>query len=62
MTIKATKNDGSVIELWPHDPLGHPNNPMDDDDVRNKFWQTVEPVYGKDKSQEVLEGWWRIRD
>jgi 2-methylcitrate dehydratase len=62
MKIKATKSNGAVIELWPRDPLGHPNKPMGDDDVRNKFTRTVEPVYGKDKTKEVLERWWKVSE
>ena len=60
MKIKATGNDGHVTELWPRDPLGHPNKPMGDEDVRNKFSRTVEPVYGQDKTKEVLETWWKL--
>jgi 2-methylcitrate dehydratase PrpD len=60
MKIKATKKDGGVIELWPRDPLGHVNKPMGDDDVRSKFVQTVEPVYGKEKTARVLERWWKV--
>ena len=60
MKIKATGNDGHITELWPRDPLGHPNKPMGDEDVRNKFSRTVEPVYGKDKTKEVLETWWKL--
>jgi 2-methylcitrate dehydratase len=60
MKIKATGNEGHVTELWPRDPLGHPNKPMGDEDVRNKFSRTVEPVYGKDKTKEVLETWWKL--
>jgi 2-methylcitrate dehydratase len=62
MKIKATKTDGGVINLWPRDPLGHVNKPMSDDDVKTKFVQTVEPVYGKAKTAQVLERWWNIRD
>ena len=62
MKIKATGNDGHITELWPRDPLGHPNKPMGDDDVRNKFSRTVEPVYGKDKTKEVLESWWKLSE
>ena len=62
MKIKATGNDGHVTELWPRDPLGHPNKPMGDEDVRNKFSRTVEPVYGKDKTKEVLERWWKVSE
>jgi len=62
MKIKATKNDGSVINLWPRDPLGHPNKPMGDDDVKNKFLRTVEMAYGKNKTTEVLERWWKVAE
>ena len=46
----------------PHDPLGHPNKPMGDDDVSNKFLRTVEPVYGKDKTKEVSKLWWKVSE
>jgi len=62
MKVKATKTNGSVMNLWPRDPLGHANKPMTDDDVKKKFTQTVEPVYGKSKTAEVLERWWNIRE
>ena len=61
MKIKATKNDGSMIHLWPRDPLGHVNKPMTDADVRNKFIQTVEPVYGAEKTARVLDRWWNLK-
>ncbi len=62
MKVKATTRDGRVIEFFPRDPLGHTNNPMKDQDVRDKFTRTVEPVYGKEKSAAVLERWWRIKE
>ena len=62
LKIKATKKDGSVINLWPRDPLGHVNKPMTDADVRNKFIQTVQPVYGGEKTTRVLDRWWNIRE
>jgi len=62
MKIKVTKNDRSVINLWPRDPLGHVNRPMTDEDVQKKFTQTVEPVYGRDKTARVLERWWKVKD
>lgn len=62
MKVKATTVNGRVIELWPRDPLGHANKPMTDDNVKKKFTQTVEPVYGKDKTERVLERWWKIKD
>jgi 2-methylcitrate dehydratase len=62
MKIKATTKDGRCIELWPRDPLGHVRNPMKDEHVRAKFVQSVEPVFGKEKTVAVLERWRKIRD
>ncbi len=62
MKVKATTNAGRVIDLWPRDPLGHPNKPMGDDDVKTKFRQTVEPVYGKTKTENILQLWWELKE
>ena len=62
MKVKATTKDGRLIELFPRDPLGHSNNPMNDQDVREKFTRTVEPVYEREKTSTVLERWWRITE
>ncbi len=62
MKVKATTKDGRLIELFPRDPLGHSNNPMNDQDVREKFKRTVEPVYGREKTSTVLERWWRTKE
>jgi 2-methylcitrate dehydratase len=62
MKVKATTRDGRTISIFPRDPLGHTNNPMKDQDVRDKFTRTVEPVYGKEKTVLVLDRWWNIKD
>ena len=62
MKIHATKQDGSKIILWPRDPLGHANKPMSDEDVKQKFCRTVEPVYGAAKTKSVLERWWQVSE
>jgi 2-methylcitrate dehydratase len=62
MKVKATTKDGRTISIFPRDPLGHTNNPMRDQDVRGKFTRTVEPVYGKEKTERVLERWWNIKN
>ena len=41
--------------------MGHTNNPMKDQDVRDKFTRTVKPVYGKEKTARVLDRWWNIK-
>jgi 2-methylcitrate dehydratase len=62
MKVKATSKDGRTISIFPRDPLGHTNNPMKDQDVRDKFTRTVEPVYGKEKTAHTLERWWSIKN
>lgn len=62
MKVKATTKDGRTISIFPRDPLGHTNNPMKDQDVRDKFTRTVEPVYGKEKTVRVLDCWWNIKN
>ncbi len=60
MKVRATTNDGKVIELFPRDPLGHTNKPMKDEDVRAKFTEYVEPVLGVEQAATILEEWWKI--
>jgi len=62
MKVKATTKDGRTISIFPRDPLGHTNNPMKDQDVRDKFTRTGEPVYGKEKTARVVDRWWNIKD
>jgi 2-methylcitrate dehydratase len=62
MKVKAATKDGRVISIFPRDPLGHTNNPMKDQDVRDKFTRTVEPVYGGEKTARALDRWWNIKD
>jgi 2-methylcitrate dehydratase len=58
--VRATTNDGQVVELFSRDPLGHTNNPMKDEDVRTKFTENSEPVLGTEQSAAILEEWWKI--
>jgi 2-methylcitrate dehydratase len=62
MKVKATTKNSRTISIFPRDPLGHTNNPMRDQDVRDKFTRTVEPVYGKEKTARTLETWWNIKN
>lgn len=61
MKVKATTRDGDVVSIFPRDPLGHTNNPMKDQDVRDKFMRTVKPIYGKERSAAALARWWQAR-
>jgi 2-methylcitrate dehydratase len=43
-------------------PLGHPDNPMQDADVEEKFLGLAGPVLGNDRCRKALDYWWRVRD
>ena len=62
MKIKATTKSGRSIELWPRDPLGHVNKPMEDEHIREKFVQTVTPILGTEYAAKIQQHWWSIRD
>jgi 2-methylcitrate dehydratase len=60
MKVRATTNDGRVVELFSRDPLGHTNNPMNNDEVRTKFADYAAPVLGVEQSATILEQWWKV--
>ena len=62
MKVKATKQDGTTISIFPRDPLGHTNNPMKGGDITAKFRACAEPVLGKERTATALERWWNIKD
>jgi len=62
MRILATASDGSQHTVEIVDPKGHPNNPMQDDDIEDKFNAMAQPVIGESRCRDVLAAWWRIRD
>jgi 2-methylcitrate dehydratase PrpD len=47
-----------VVEVG--NPLGHPNNPMRDEHVGEKFMSLARPVIGEARSTEALARWWQI--
>ena len=54
--------DGTAHEVEIVNPLGHPDNPMGDADIENKFRAQSEPAIGAARCDEVLEAWWRLSD
>jgi 2-methylcitrate dehydratase len=54
--------DGAAHEVEIVNPLGHPDNPMGDADIENKFRAQSEPAIGAARCDEVLEAWWRLSD
>ena len=60
MRVVATTVDGRrhVVEI--SNPLGHPDNPMQDGHIEEKFTSLVEPTLGKSRCAAALETWWRL--
>src|SRR4029078_2932419 len=53
----ATTNDGVRHTCEIVNPLGHPDNPMQDRDIEEKFRALGEPVLGAERSRAAWEGW-----
>ena len=60
--VIATTQDGARHFVEVENPLGHPDNPMQDHHIEDKFIALAEPALGKDRSRTALESWWRVKD
>ncbi len=60
--VIATTLDGTRHAVEVVNPLGHPDNPMQDQHIEEKFITLVEPVLGRGRCRTVLARWWRVRD
>jgi 2-methylcitrate dehydratase PrpD len=41
-------------------PKGHPDNPMNDADVEDKFTALAEPRIGAARCRVALDRWWQV--
>jgi 2-methylcitrate dehydratase len=57
LRVVATTDDGTRHTCEVVNPLGHPDNPMQDRDVEEKFTALAEPVLGAVRSRAAWEGW-----
>jgi 2-methylcitrate dehydratase PrpD len=62
LRVVATTNSGKRHTIEVGNPLGHPNNPMRDEHIGEKFAGLAAPVIGKKRAAAALELWWRMRD
>ena len=62
LRVTATATDGSEHKVEIVDPLGHPDNPMQDKDIEEKFNAMAEPVLGADRCRRSLDALWQARD
>ena len=58
----AKTSDGGTHEVEIVNPLGHPDNPMQDSDIEAKFRAQAEPVIGAARCGEVLPAWWQVKE
>jgi 2-methylcitrate dehydratase PrpD len=55
--VVATTDNGTRHTCEVVNPLGHPDNPMQDRDIEEKFTSLAEPVLGTERSRAAWEGW-----
>jgi len=60
--VEATAIGGARHSVEIINPLGHPDNPMQDRDIEEKFLALAEPVLGKARCRAALDRWWRIQE
>jgi 2-methylcitrate dehydratase PrpD len=60
LRVTATSVDGTQHKVEVMNPLGHPDNPMQDSHIEEKFCALAEPALGKDRCRTALDRWWRI--
>jgi 2-methylcitrate dehydratase len=60
--VVATALDGTRHAVEVANPLGHPDNPMQDRHIEEKFITLAEPVLGQERCRTALHRWWRVRD
>lgn len=61
LRVTATSLDGKPHSVEIVDPLGHPDNPMQDNDIEEKFRAMVEPVLGSERCRRSLDAMWKVR-
>ena len=54
--------DGTLHEVKNINPLGHPANPMTDEDIAKKFYAQSVPVIGEESSSKVINAWSTLAD
>ena len=60
MRVIATTRDGQTIHVNVGNPLGHPDNPMREPDISDKFRRLAEPVVGAERAGKALAALWAI--
>jgi 2-methylcitrate dehydratase len=62
MKLIASLKDGSRLIVEVANPLGHPDNPMHESEINEKFLRLTSPELGQAKSKAALNAAWRIAE
>jgi 2-methylcitrate dehydratase len=62
LRMVATTNDGARHTVEVENPLGHPDNPMRDEHIDEKFMVQAEPVLGRARGAAALARWRDVRN
>ena len=62
MRVVASTVNGCKHVVEVSNPLGHPDNPMQDRHIEEKFIALVEPGLGKARCRSALDTWWRLEE
>jgi 2-methylcitrate dehydratase len=60
LRVTITARDGTQHHSEVVNPLGHPDNPMRDAHIEEKFRRLADPVFGAERAARVLASWWRV--
>ena len=62
LRVAATSVNGARYNVEVVNPLGHPDNPMQDSHIEEKFLALAEPVLGSERCRTALDRWWKVAD
>lgn len=62
LRVIARTSDGTTHEVEITNPLGHPDNPMQDSDIEEKFLALGTRAIGADRCRKALDAWWQVSD
>jgi 2-methylcitrate dehydratase len=60
LRVAAISLDDARYNVEVVNPLGHPDNPMQDSHIEEKFFALAEPVLGRERCTLALDRWWQI--
>jgi 2-methylcitrate dehydratase len=60
LRVAAISVDDARYNVEVVNPLGHPDNPMQDSHIEEKFFALAEPVLGRERCTLALDRWWQI--